>query len=96
MTFLPPANIFWVLADLLQVYSLVIIAEVIVSWAMMLGARISPYAPWVRALQRVTDPVLEPIRGLIPPHRLGGIDISPIVALFLIQIVQNLLFKAGS
>ncbi len=40
-------------------------------------------------LYRVTEPVLRPIRNLLP--NLGGLDISPIVALIGIQVAQSLL-----
>ena len=96
LTFLPPASIFWIAADLLQLLVLLILVEVIVSWAMVLGARgVSPYSPWVRVLRRLTDPVLEPFRRLVPPSKLGGIDISPILAIVVLQIVQGVLFRAG-
>ncbi|WP_207485586.1 YggT family protein [Arenibaculum pallidiluteum] len=40
-------------------------------------------------LERVTDPLLRPIRGILP--NLGGIDISPIVLILLLSFAQNLL-----
>lgn len=45
--------------------------------------------PIGRLLFDVTEPILRPIRSIMP--RLGMIDISPIVAIFLIYIVQRLL-----
>lgn len=93
---LPFTNPFWILANLLQILTLLILVEVVLSWAMMLGARgISPYHPWVRTLRRITNPVLEPFRRLVPPYKLQGIDISPILAILVISIVQNILWKAG-
>jgi YggT family protein len=93
---LPFTNLFWILANLLQILVLLIMVEVILSWAMMFGARgVSPYHPWVRTLRRVTNPVLEPLRRLAPPYKMGGFDISPMLAILLIYVVQNFLFKAG-
>ncbi len=40
-------------------------------------------------LYRVTEPVLRPIRNLLP--NLGGIDISPLIALILIGVIQSVL-----
>jgi YggT family protein len=44
-------------------------------------------------LSRVTEPMLRPIRSVIP--NLGGIDISPIVLILLLHFAQNLLFEYG-
>ena len=93
--FLPPTNVFFIIADLLQVLVLLVIAEVIVSWMVMFGT-ISSYQPWVRTLRKVTGPVLEPFRRIIPPHKLRGLDISPILAILIIQIVQGILTRLGS
>jgi len=95
LLFLPPTNIFWIAADLLQIVFFLILAEVIVSWAIMFGS-VSPYKPWVRTLRKVTDPVLEPFRKMVPPHKLRGIDISPLIAIILIQILQGILTRLGS
>jgi len=48
-----------------------------------------PYNPIVRALAAVTEPVLRPLRRLVPPRRLGGLDISPLIALLLIEFLIN-------
>jgi len=93
--FAPPVNIFWILADLLQVLVIIILAEVIVSWLVMFGS-VSPSRPWVRTLRKIADPFLGPFRQLIPPSKLGGIDISPIIAILLISILQGVLFRLGS
>ncbi|MBM3495501.1 MAG: YggT family protein [Armatimonadetes bacterium] len=80
------------LASLVHLLSLVILLDVIVSWAWMLGARAaSPYQPWVRTLHKITDPILGPIRRLVPPRMLNGLDISPIIAILLLQFVADLL-----
>lgn len=60
------------------------------SWALMLGARgIQPYHPIVRFVHSVTDPILAPFRMIVPPSRLNGLDISPILAYFCIWIIQG-------
>ena len=71
---------------ILQLYSYVLLARALVSWI----PNLDPYHPAVRFLYDVTEPVLEPIRKLVPP--LGGmIDISMIIAFFALVVLQQLL-----
>jgi YggT family protein len=71
---------------LLQLYSYILLARALISWI----PNLDPYHPAVQFLYSITEPVLEPIRKLIPP--LGGmIDISMIVAFFGIIILEQLL-----
>ena len=65
-----------------------ILIRVLLSWLPMLGVRIDPYNPIVRTLFQVTEPILSPIRRFTT---FGAIDFSPIVALFLLSIIQRLL-----
>jgi YggT family protein len=65
----------------LTLYSLAIIARSLLSLV-----RVSPYHPVMDFLLRITEPVLGPIRQIIPP--IGPIDISPLVALLLLQFVE--------
>jgi YggT family protein len=71
---------------LLQILSFAIIARALISW-------ISPSMdnPIMKILYEVTEPVLAPLRHVVP--RLGMFDITPIVALLLIQFIQSLLPK---
>lgn len=72
---------------LFTVLSLAILARVLLSWI----PNLSPSNPLVRILQQITDPILEPARRIIPP--LGGLDISPIVVLLVLDfIVRPLVF----
>jgi YggT family protein len=48
---------------------------------------VDPYNPAVRLLDQITEPIIAPLRRVIPPIG-GAIDITPIIALVLIQIVQ--------
>ncbi|NLH98150.1 MAG: YggT family protein [Chthonomonadales bacterium] len=81
-----------IIASLIHLLSLLVLVDVIVSWAWLLGMRgASPYQPWVRLLRRITDPILAPIRRLIPPRSLQGLDISPIIAILLLQLVADAL-----
>ncbi|MGM0576402.1 MAG: YggT family protein [Myxococcota bacterium] len=72
------------LAWLIHVYSIVLIIRVVVSWV-----PVDPRNPAIRALDAVTEPVLAPIRKILPDT--GGIDFSPLVALLLLQVLRGLL-----
>jgi YggT family protein len=70
----------------LQIYSYVLLARALVSWI----PNLDPYHPAVQVLYKVTEPVLDPIRKLIPP--LGGmVDISIIIAFFALIVLEQLL-----
>lgn len=71
----------YVLYGLLALYSLLIVIRIIFSWAQLgYGNRV------MRLLMSATDPVLVPLRRMIPP--LGMFDISPIVAFIIIWLFQ--------
>lgn len=65
---------------------LAIVVRVISSWL-----PISPFSPWVRWSYALSEPVLAPLRRVIPV--LGGLDISPIVAYILLGFIESLLFR---
>jgi YggT family protein len=75
---------------LFQVYEFLLLIRVLLSWI-----NTDPYQPVidhpaVRFLERITDPVLAPLRRLIPP--IGGtVDISPVVALIILEVVRRIL-----
>jgi YggT family protein len=61
-----------------------IIARALISWF-----NLGPSNPLVRILNDVTEPVLAPLRRVIPT--IGMIDITPLVAILLLQFAQQLL-----
>lgn len=69
---------------ILDIYALVVFAAVILSWF-----NLSPDNPLVRVVNALTEPVLSPIRRVMPD--LGGIDLSPMVLLIAITMVRRLL-----
>jgi YggT family protein len=75
---------------ILDIYSAIIIASAIMSWLVAFGV-VNVRNQFIRVvvdlLYRVTEPVLRPIRRILP--NLGGIDISPVVALLLIIVIQH-------
>jgi len=75
-----------ILAAVLELYSWVLLARALMSWI----PNLDPYNPIVQFLYQITEPVLEPVRRIIPP--LGGmIDISIIVVFFAIFILRQML-----
>lgn len=78
---------------LLTVYWLILLVQVLLSWAFVLGVR-RPYAGpgrvLVDALDAVTEPVLRPLRALIPPVRAGGmgLDLSILVAFVILYVLR--------
>lgn len=67
-----------------QLYVFVLLARVLMSWV-----QIDPYSPVAQALYQLTEPVLAPIRNVLPP--VSGFDFSPIVAMIGIQVLGQLL-----
>lgn len=80
---------------LLWILSLIIIVQVILSWLFVfnvLNRSSQGVRAFVNALDRLTDPFYRPIRRVLPDF--GGIDLSPLVLLILIQIAHMLLTGA--
>jgi YggT family protein len=69
-----------ILDQALQLYMYVIIIAALITWVQP-----NPYNPVVMFLERITEPVLRPIRRLLPPM---GLDISPVIAIFAIMFVR--------
>jgi YggT family protein len=68
-----------------QAVYVLLIARVILSWVP--GVDLSH--PAVRFIYRVTAPIIDPIRRVMPP--IGGLDFSPWVAILLLSVVQRVL-----
>jgi YggT family protein len=68
---------------LLDIYKWVIIAAALVTWVSP-----DPRNPIVMILRQITEPVLAPARRLLPPWRTGGLDFSPLIVIFAIQLVE--------
>jgi YggT family protein len=82
-----------ILVDVVQAYLVVLLVRIVLTWF--------PISPWsrmgkvVRVLGALTDPVLVPVRRILPPLRLGSagaaIDLSPLVVFFALEILLSLL-----
>ena len=76
---------------LLNLYLVVLFGAIILSWFPLEPG--TPLASLYRVLWNVTNPVLAPIRSLLPDLRIGAaaIDLSPFVVVILITILQNVI-----
>lgn len=68
------------------VLQIAILVRVVASWI-----PVNPYSPWLRWAFVISEPILRPLRGIIPT--IGMIDITPIVAWFGLRILQSLLLS---
>jgi len=68
---------------LLMVFTLLIIARVLMSWVQM-----DPYHPAAQFIYNSTEPFLKPIRDLMPPA--AGLDFSPIILLIGVQVIGQM------
>ena len=85
-----------VLCIALTVYWLVLFIRVLVSWAYLFGFRppiSGPFRTVLDLLEDVTEPVLRPLRALIPPIRAGGVglDLSIIIAFVILLVLRSAL-----
>jgi len=78
-----------VIGSLLQAYVIILIIRALMSWIPMRSG--SPFLPVVRALDAVTEPVLRPVRRVVPAARIGGIglDFSFLLVVIVLEIVSS-------
>jgi YggT family protein len=81
-----------VLCLVLSIYYVILIVRIILSWVPSLPEPLMPIARGVRAL---TDPLLQPLRGTIPPVQMGtmALDLSPLILFFGVSIIRSLLCR---
>ena len=72
-----------VVATLIDLYSVVVLAAVIMSWI-----RMDRRHPLAKVVYRLTEPVLAPIRRALP--LVGGLDFSPLVLLIGLRVLRSL------
>jgi YggT family protein len=68
---------------LTELFIVAIVLRMVLSWFPLQPGGVAAQANG--ALRKVTDPLLEPLRRVLPP--MGGLDLSPFVALILVQVV---------
>ena len=91
----------WLIDSVLGIYFWIIVAHVVISWLVAFNV-VNARQPFVyqvgRFLWRVTEPLLGPIRGLLGNlfGNLGGIDMSPVIALLLVGFLRRLLAEVAA
>lgn len=68
------------------ILKIALLVRVISSWL-----PVSPYSAWVRWSYLLSEPILAPMRRIVP--NLGGLDVTPILAYFLLSLTESLLFR---
>ena len=78
-----------VLVQAIGIYSFVLIVRILLTWF----PNVDWSNPILSSVSSITDPYLNIFRGLIPP--IGGIDLSAILAILALQIMERLLGNAS-
>ncbi len=76
------------IAFLVQALGFAIFARAIVSWF-----PIDRNGPVVQALDAITEPILDPLRRVIPP--LGALDLSPMIAIIVLFTISRILLSSA-
>ena len=83
-----------VILIVLHLYIWLLIAAAVLSWLIafnVVNTRNQVVAMVGDFLFRITEPLLRPIRGMLPS--LGGIDISPIILILIIFLIENIIVR---
>jgi YggT family protein len=78
----------------LQIYIWLLIAAAVLSWLIafnVVNTRNAVVAAVGDFLYRITEPLLRPIRSMLP--HLGGIDISPVILILIILLIENIIVR---
>ena len=76
------------LATLINLLAIAILVRALMSWFVR-----DPYNPIVRILDTITDPILQPLRQIMP--RMGMMDFTPLVAIILLQVLASFVRNSG-
>ncbi len=71
----------------LVIFELIVLARVLITWF----PNVDRYNPIVKFLFDVTEPILKPIRDMLP--QTGMVDFSPMVLLLIIWVLMTVLFR---
>ena len=74
----------------LEILAIIVLIRVLLSWI----PGLNPYHPLVRLIRAIADPILAPFRGLLPTFG-GMIDISPVLAIIVLEVGANICFSLG-
>ena len=83
-----PTQVFVLVIDLAyKILFAALIVRVIAAWFGMFR-----YSKWIQPAYILTDWIVEPVRRIVPP--MGGLDVSPIVVMFLLSVLRRILLTA--
>ena len=85
-------SILWLISTVIDIYIWILIASAVLSWLVVfnvVNTRNQFVAAVAEFLYRITEPALAPIRRFMP--NLGGLDISPIILILIIILIQKLI-----
>ncbi len=71
-----------------RIYEIIVLARVILSWV-----HPDPNHPVVVWIERLTEPLLDPIRRLLPFEKIG-LDFSPLILLLLLELLERFLLRS--
>ena len=87
------ANFLSAIAEILNfvfsAYFFVIVFRVIFSWI-----RIPSLYPVAVIVYKLTEPLLKPIRKYVPPHKMGGLDLSPMILLIILMFIRSFVIQS--
>lgn len=81
-------TIFVIIDAAINVLTLLVIAKVILSYFM------SPYHPVRETIDRIVEPMMAPVRRIVPP--MGMLDFTPFIFIILLRLIRMLLFSLFS
>jgi YggT family protein len=87
-------SILYIIILILDLYIWLLIAAAVLSWLVafnVINARNQFVAMVGDFLYRITEPVLRPIRNMLPS--LGGIDLSPVVVILIIILIKDIIVR---
>ncbi len=76
-----------ILCVALSVYTLILVARIILSWVTMFWSPPATLSPAIRVVYDLTEPIMGFFRRYIPP--VGGLDLSPIFIFIILSIVRR-------
>ena len=86
------ANLLVALAQVLEI-ALTVLYWLIIVRALLSWVNPDPFNPIVQMLHSVTEPILSPLRRLLPFFMNFGVDVSPILAIFAIIFLKSFLVR---
>ena len=84
---MPNYSLISFISNVFQIINILIIIRVALSWF-----NYNAHNQYVRLLYKITEPILAPIRNLLSSFNMG-IDISPLIAIFALSFIRNLLIR---